>query len=113
MNSPESKPPFFEKYLTRVNKTKADLLRSLGLDPKSSLINAYIKGRATPSYEMCSQLLKNGMTVEELFGDEIWDIAKQNAKFMESFVPEALSDDECRRIVEIGISAIRQGKAPD
>lgn len=50
--------------------SKADLYRSLGMDPKSSLLSAYEKGRSKPSFEICDKLIRLGMTVEELFGIE-------------------------------------------
>jgi hypothetical protein len=104
--------PSFEKFLARTKRTKADLLRDLDLDPKSSLISAYVSGRAMPSYEMCVKLLDCGMTVEELFGPEIWAQAKAQA-LMESGDMDRLSDVQCRRIVEIGLSALRrEGKEP-
>ena len=60
-----------ESFLNRTKRSKADLLRDLECDPKSSLVSAYIAGRSKPSYEMCEKLLKLGMTIKELFGDEI------------------------------------------
>ena len=71
--------PSVESFLVRTGLSKADLLRKLGLDPKSSLIAAYITGMATPAYEMCVRLLQNGMSIEELFGEEIWENAKTQA----------------------------------
>ena len=59
-----------ESFLKREKLTKAALCRKIGIDPKSSLLSAYEKGRSCPSYEICVELLKAGMTVEELFGVE-------------------------------------------
>lgn len=58
-------------FLNRTNRTKADLLRDLGMNPKSSLIAAYEKGRSNPSFDVVYKLLDLGMTPLELFGSEI------------------------------------------
>ena len=60
-----------ERFLLRTNQSKADLLRALGEDPKSSLLSAYASGRSKPSFEMCKKLLLQGMSISELFGDEV------------------------------------------
>lgn len=57
-----------KSFLNRSKMTKADLCRKIGLDPKSSLLSSYEKGRSDPSFSVCRQLLLAGMTVEELFG---------------------------------------------
>ena len=44
-----------ERFLLRTNQSKADLLRALGEDPKSSLLSAYASGRSKPSFEMCQK----------------------------------------------------------
>ena len=59
-----------KSFLSRMNMNKADLCRELDIDPKSSLLSSYEKGRSYPSYEKCKKLLEMGMTVEELFGEE-------------------------------------------
>ena len=59
-----------ESFLDRMKMTKAELLRRIGEDPKSSILSAYEKGRSYPSFEMCAKLLKAGMKVAELFGIE-------------------------------------------
>lgn len=104
--------PSFEKFLLRTGRSKADLLRDLGQDPKSSLIAAYVSGRSMPSYEMCVKLLNAGMSIEELFGKEIWENVKTQA-LMETGNLDRLSDEQCRRIVEIGLAAIRKDGRKD
>lgn len=101
--------PEFGKFLLRTGMSKADLLRNLGLDPKSSLIAAYASGRATPSYDMCVRLLHHGMTIEELFGPEIWEQAKTQA-LIEKGCVESLTDEQCRRIVQVGLAALHRGE---
>ena len=62
-----------KSFLDRTHLTKADVLRKLGRDPKSSLLSAYQSGASSPSFEMVFQLLKLGMTPLEMFGKEIDD----------------------------------------
>ncbi|MBO7324956.1 MAG: helix-turn-helix transcriptional regulator [Bacteroidales bacterium] len=59
-----------KSFLKREKMTKAALCRKIGIDPKSSLLSAYEKGRSCPSYDVCVKLLEAGMMVEELFGVE-------------------------------------------
>lgn len=66
-------------FLDRTNRSKADLLRELGLDPKSSLISAYISGRSRPSFDVVDKLIELGITAEELFGKEHADILIRNS----------------------------------
>lgn len=63
-------------FLNRTNLSKADLLRKIGKDPKSSLISAYENGTSNPSFDVALKLLKAGMTPRELFGEEIDEILK-------------------------------------
>ena len=65
-----------ESFLNRTGWSKADLLRELGMDPKSSLISSYIKNRSKPSFEVAEKLLKLGMTIKEMFGEEIDEIIR-------------------------------------
>lgn len=67
-----------ESFLNRTNRSKADLLRELGRDPKSSLINSYIKSRSNPSFEIAVKLLRLGMSPLELFGPEIDEILRKH-----------------------------------
>lgn len=86
-----------QSYLNRTKKTKADFLRELGKDPKSSLIAAYEKGRSDPSFAMVNKMLKLGMTPLEIFGKEIDDLIRHY--YIESIggllaAPEASSADK-------------------
>lgn len=68
-----------DSFLERTNRSKAGLLRELGLDPKSSLISAYEKGRSNPSYDVCAKLIELGATAQELFGEELGSKLIQNS----------------------------------
>lgn len=41
------------------------------LNLTQSAISAWVSGARAPTYETCKELLKMGMTVQELFGDDI------------------------------------------
>lgn len=60
-------------FTSRLGITKADVARQLGLDPKSNTLSLYSKGKSFPPFEMCRKLLMAGMTIQELFGDEVAD----------------------------------------
>lgn len=60
-----------EDFLERTGQSKADVLRALGEDPKFSLLSAYASGRSKPSFDMCQRLLMNGMSISEMFGEEV------------------------------------------
>lgn len=65
-------------FLERTGKSKADVARSLGKDPKSSLISAYENGNSNPSFEVVVKLIKLGMTPLEIFGEEIDQIFRRH-----------------------------------
>jgi len=90
----------FDGFLERTNKSKADLLREIGLDPKSSLLSAYIAGLSMPSYDMCIKLLQCGMTIEELFGKNIWEIVKGNE--LDASRIQNVTDEYCVEFVKRG-----------
>ncbi|MBO7550673.1 MAG: hypothetical protein J6T62_04335 [Fibrobacter sp.] len=67
-----------KSFLDRSHLTKADLLRKIGKDPKSSLISAYQSGASNPSFEIAVKLIKLGMTPREVFGEEIDQIFRKH-----------------------------------
>lgn len=91
-----------DTYLRRTGMTKSALLRLIGEDPKSSILSAYEAGRSNPSYEKCVKLLLNGMTIDELFGDEI---AQKVREYYRSIERTSLSDAP-RDVVLNGLKAI-------
>lgn len=88
-----------EEFLARTGRTKADVLRALGEDPKSSLLSAYSSGRSKPSFDMCQRLLLNGMTIAELFGEEV-----ENS--VASKIRTAINNGEPRDVVIAGLKEI-------
>lgn len=86
-----------ERFLTRTGKKQKELAEELGITP--GMVTALKKGRSEPSYSVCRSLLLAGMTIGELFGDEV---QKRN----NSSLSPSLSDEECRAIVERGMSTL-------
>lgn len=93
-----------QAFLDRTGMSGTELQEKLGVS--SSLLTQYKKGRSNPSYEMLVRLLQEGMTIEEMFGPDIWQAVKNQAALESSHLE--LSDDECRKIVEHGLAMLRQ-----
>lgn len=97
-----------KSFLDRTNLTKADVLRKLGRDPKSSLLSAYQSGASSPSFDMVLQLLKLGMTPLEMFGQEIDDILKKYyTEFSAREIPSAFNTPEFREGVAKALEDMR------
>lgn len=60
--------------------SKAELMRKLGRDPKSSLVAAYIAGRSRPSFDIIDKLIELGITAEELLGKRLAEILLRNSQ---------------------------------
>lgn len=85
-----------KSFLDRTNLTKADVLRKLGRDPKSSLLSAYQSGASFPSFDMALKLLKLGMTPREMFGEEIDEILKSYLDSSAPKIPQSFDSPEFR-----------------
>lgn len=92
-----------DSFLNRTNKRKADLLRDLGMNPKSSLISAYISGASNPSYDVMLKLIELGITAQELFGEEIGSKLVQNSA--PSIPPELSNDPDFQKGLQQAIDA--------
>ena len=68
-----------KSLIERLGMRKADLCRALGIDPQSSLMSSYEKGRSDPSYDKCEKLIRLGITAQELFGEELGKILLENS----------------------------------
>ena len=68
-----------KSFIERLGMRKADLCRALGMDPQSSLMSSYEKGRSDPSYDKCEKLIRLGITAQELFGEELGKILLENS----------------------------------
>lgn len=101
-----------EDFIDRLNFSKADLLRGLDRDPKSSVISSYIKGRSNPSYEICCKLINLGITAQELFGDELGaELVKNSLKMQNSNMePINYKSPEFQAMVEKALIEIEARK---
>ena len=95
-----------KSFLDRTNLTKADVLRKLGRDPKSSLLSAYQSGASLPSFDMALKLLKLGMTPKELFGEEIDEILKAYYTSV-PVIPQSFDTPEFREGVAKALEDLR------
>ena len=68
-----------KSFIKRKGVSKADLCRELEIDPKSSLMSSYEKGRSNPSYEKCEKLIRFGISAKELFGEELGGMLLSNS----------------------------------
>lgn len=78
----------------------------LGRESPGLIFIKSLTGKANPSYSMLLKLLQEGMTIEEMFGHEIWEQVKKQAALEQNSLN--LSDEECRKIVEHGLSMLRR-----
>lgn len=58
-------------------RKQEDLADKLGVSDQT--VSNWRKGKTYPTHETEDRLLRMGMTVEELFGSEIWEIVKKQA----------------------------------
>lgn len=82
-----------KSFLNRMGMTKAELCRRLGIDPKSSVVGAYEKGRSNPSFEICEKLIPLGITAQELFGKKLGDTLVCNSSAL-PLLPEIANDPD-------------------
>lgn len=95
-----------QKFLRRTKMSQRELAEALGVS--TSMVTLLKQGRTEATFSTCRKLLLAGMTVGELFGDDVWEVVKRQA-VIESPASE-LTDEQCRAIVERGISSLRSGK---
>ena len=67
-----------QEFMERTGiRNQTALADKLGLT--QSAISAWNDGTRAPTYETCIDLLKMGMTISELFGDDVGAIASNNS----------------------------------
>lgn len=70
---------FIEREGERLGiRKQEDLAGILGVSDQT--VSNWVKGKSFPTHQTEDRLIRMGMTVEELFGTEIWDIVKGTAK---------------------------------
>jgi transcriptional regulator with XRE-family HTH domain len=79
-------------FLNRRNITLDDLAKEIGC--KRSALGMVANGSARPTYDKCKALLKAGMTISELFGDDVVvshnDVSQASPQDMAEFVRRGL-----------------------
>lgn len=68
-----------QEFMERIGiRNQTALADKLGLT--QSAISAWNAGTRSPTYETCIDLLKMGMTISELFGDDVGAIVSDGSK---------------------------------
>ena len=66
----------FDDFLNRKGLNQTSLAAKL--NTTSQNVSRWVSGVGFPSYELCKKLLELGMTVEELFGVNVYSAASVN-----------------------------------
>lgn len=70
---------FIEREGERLGiRTQEELAGVLGSSDQT--VSNWVKGKSFPTHQTEDRLIRMGMTIEELFGTEIWEIVKGKAK---------------------------------
>jgi len=71
----------FLKFLHRKNITQAEFADKM--EYSRTLIQAWVKGRAFPSYDKILKLIQEGIALNELFNEEMSDRLLRNSQNVE------------------------------
>lgn len=94
-----------QRFMNRSGLNKQNkLAKKLGVS--MSKVAAWSAGYRFPGYEDIILLLKAGMTISELFGDDVEKVVFQSQPSLDL---SQLSPEDCFRIVQIGLGS---AKAP-
>ena len=101
-----------KSFIERKGMRKADLCRALGMDSTSSLMSSYEKGRSDPSYDKCEKLIRLGITVHELFGEELGNLLLENSMPVKRSdpPPEFLNDPKFQEGVKMLVEETLKSK---
>jgi len=90
------------RFLKRKGLTQQELAKRI--DCSLGLVGGWASHRGVPSYEKCILLLKEGMTVAELFGeDTVNETLKAEADDFETKVGEAIVSWITKKVTQLGI----------
>ena len=93
-----------QRFMSRIRVTQNELAKKLGVS--LSKVGAWSAGYRKPGYKDIVLLLKAGMTISELFDDDVEKIVLQSQPSLDL---SQLSPEDCFRIVQIGLGS---AKAP-
>lgn len=92
-----------QKFMARNNWSQYDLADRLGVT--RSKVSGWCAGYRYPDFENVCILIRHGMTINELFGDELEAII---LKGQPSLDIAQLSPEDCRKIVALGLSGVQE-----
>lgn len=93
-----------EKFVKRLGISNKELAERLGISLPN--ISIWKSGKAVPSYQVCRDLLRIGMRVDELFDEETLEAIKTSHR--KDFTLDSLTPDECVEIVRKGLAGLRE-----
>jgi len=87
----------FLKFLHRKNASQAEFADKMGYS--KTLIQAWVSGRATPSYDKIIELVNEGISANELFNEDVALRLLQNSQKIEyENINENLKEEIIREI---------------
>ena len=93
-------------FLRRKNWTQKDLAKRLNVG--TSTIGMWCTGKSTPSYAVIVELFKLGMTLNEMFGEDIRSIILDNSKLCDCLVPLQFDSPEFMKGVAKAIEQLKE-----
>lgn len=90
-------------FLRRMGWRQKDLSERLGVG--TSTVGMWCTCKSTPSFEVAEKLLKLGMTVKEMFGEEIDEIVRK--AYMDQVRPAAGRDGSASPGIEKAVSEMK------
>lgn len=98
----KSGKPDIAAFLKRTKTSQAELSRTLGIS--KGMVTLMKQGKTDMTRSTCRKLLLAGMTVRELFGDDVAGLVEMQVAL--DGVKRKLTDSECRRIAEAAVGAV-------
>lgn len=86
------------KFLARTGRNQAEIAKFLDTTPGN--VNRWAKNEGVPSYEKCAELLKLGMTIEELFDKETAE------KYESMAAAKKVTQDEITEMVKKALASL-------
>lgn len=91
-----------QAFLERTHQTGTELAAKLNVD--GSAVSNWCKGKNTPKYTVCLQLLKMGVKIEEIFDEEAAETIKKDILTLQN--TSKMTDSDCEEIVKRGMAKL-------
>lgn len=88
-------------FLRRMNYSHGDLAAKMNVS--RSKVSGWAAGYRRPDYDNLEQLLKMGMTINEMFGEEVERIV---FKVQPSIDVNNLTENDCKKIVSMAFGKV-------